>query len=66
MDKKKARNGGMGMVSFLTISFVVLKVMGAISWSWVWVFSPIWISAICAILLFGVVLVAGKMAKGKW
>ncbi len=66
MNKKKARNGGMGIVSFLTILFIVLKVVGAISWSWLWVFSPIWISAICAILLFGIVLVAGRIAKGKW
>ncbi len=66
MDKKTARNGGMGIVSFLTILFIILKVIGAISWSWLWVFSPIWISAICAILLFGIVLVAGRIAKGKW
>ncbi len=66
MDKRKVRNGGMGIVSLITILFVALKVIGAISWSWLWVFSPIWISAICAILLFGIVLVTGKIAKGKW
>ncbi len=66
MNKKKVRNGGMGIVSFLTVLFVVLKVIGAISWSWLWVLSPIWISVICAILLFGIVLVSGKIAKGKW
>ncbi len=66
MDKKRVRNGGMGIVSFLTILFVVLKVTGIISWSWWWVFSPIWISAICAVLLFGIVLVTGRIAKGKW
>ncbi len=65
MDKK-ARNGGMGLVSFLTILFVLLKVTGIVSWYWLLVFSPIWISAICAILLFGIVLVTGKIAKGKW
>ncbi len=66
MYKKKARKGGMGIVSFLTVLFVVLKVTGALSWSWLWVFSPIWISAICAILLVGIVLVSGRIAKGKW
>ncbi len=66
MNKKKVRNGGMGIVSFLTVLFVVLKVTGAISWSWLWVLFPIWISVICAILLFGIVLVSGKIAKGKW
>ncbi len=66
MDKKKTRNGGMGIVSFFIILFVLLKVTGITSWSWLWVVSPIWISAICAILLFGIVLVVGKIAKGKW
>ncbi len=66
MDKKKAQNGGMGIVSFLTILFIILKVANVIEWSWIWVFSPIWISAICAVLLVGVVLVVGRIAKGKW
>lgn len=29
---------------FLTVMFVVLKLTGNISWSWVWVLSPLWIS----------------------
>ncbi len=66
MDKKKARSGGMGIVSFLTILFIILKVLGVISWSWIWVFSPIWISASCVVLLSGIILVVGKIAKGKW
>ncbi len=56
----------MGIVSFLTILFMILKIANVIEWSWIWVFSPIWISAICAIILVGIVLVAGKIAKGKW
>ncbi len=66
MDKKKVRSGGMGIVSFLTILFIVLKIANVIKWSWIWVFSPIWISAICAVLLVGIVLVVGRIAKGKW
>ncbi len=66
MEKKKTRNGRMGIISFLTILFIVLKVSGIISWPWIWVFSPIWITAICFILLFGIILVAGRIAKGKW
>ena len=66
MDKKKVRSGGMGIVSFLTILFIILKVANVIEWSWIWVFSPIWISAICAVLLVCIVLVVGRIAKGKW
>jgi len=34
-----------GGIFLLTITFVVLKALGYLDWSWVWVFSPLWISA---------------------
>ena len=30
-------------LGLLTIVFIVLKLCGVISWSWLWVLSPIWI-----------------------
>lgn len=36
--------GGVGFAGLLTIVFIILKLVGVISWSWVWVLSPIWIS----------------------
>lgn len=44
----------------LTIVFVVLKLTGVISWSWLWVLSPLWISAILIglALLFATVVAA--------
>lgn len=27
----------------LFIVFIVLKLVGVINWSWIWVFSPLWI-----------------------
>lgn len=44
----------------LTIIFVVLKLTNVISWSWVWVLSPLWISAIIVglALLFTTVVLA--------
>jgi len=42
----------------LTLVFIVLKLFNVITWSWIWVFSPIWISfligIICVILLITV------------
>ena len=38
-------------VGVLAIVFIVLKLMGIISWSWLWVLSPIWINALLIILL---------------
>jgi len=33
-----------GFTGILTIVFITLKLLGKITWSWLWVLSPIWIS----------------------
>lgn len=38
-------NRGLGFVGALTIAFIVLKLTNVISWPWIWVLSPLWISA---------------------
>lgn len=44
--------GGLGFVGALTITFIVLKLCGVVSWSWWWVLSPAWISfAVTVVLL---------------
>jgi len=40
-----------GFRSLLLILFIGLKLTGYIAWSWLWVLSPIWISALLAIVL---------------
>lgn len=37
--------GGIGFVGALTVAFVVLKLCHVITWSWLWVLSPVWILA---------------------
>lgn len=53
-------NGGIGFAGLLTIVFIALKLLGFITWSWVWVISPIWIDAILVIVLLVVVLLADR------
>lgn len=65
MDNK-TKQGGLGIVSVLTIIFIVLKLLGVIQWSWIWVLSPIWISAVIAVAVFSVILIVGRIKKGKW
>ena len=65
MDNK-AKQGGLGIISVLTIVFIVLKLLGVIKWSWIWVLSPIWISAVIAAVVFSVFLIGGRIKKGKW
>lgn len=51
MKNNNASKNGIGFGGLLTIAFIVLKLCGVITWSWVWVLSPLWISAILVIIL---------------
>ena len=48
---------GISFSSLLTITFIVLKLCGVISWSWIWVLSPLWISLALGMLLLIVCLI---------
>lgn len=43
-DNNSRSSGGIGFAGLLTILFIGLKLTGHITWSWVWVLSPLWIS----------------------
>lgn len=68
MDSKSS-SGGIGIVGVLTIVFVVLKLVGTISWSWWWVLSPLWIATglwIVLVLIFGIgALLIGAVVKKR-
>lgn len=53
-------NGGIGFAGLLTILFIALKLLGFITWSWVWVLSPIWIEAILVVLLLAVLIILDR------
>ena len=53
-----------GVPTLLTIIFVILQLTGAISWSWWWVLSPLWICAGIYVVL-GVFLVVAYLVTGK-
>ena len=44
-------SSGIGFTGLLTIVFIAMKLMGVISWSWLWVLSPIWISFLIAMVI---------------
>lgn len=44
-------SGGIGFCGLLTIVFIVLKLCGVISWSWIWVLAPLWVSVIPLIIV---------------
>ena len=43
MNNEKTISGGIGFGSALLLTFIILKLVGVIDWSWWWVLSPIWI-----------------------
>lgn len=51
MSNSNSSSGGVGFCGLLTVLFVGLKLTGNIDWSWWWVLSPIWISALFAVLV---------------
>ena len=50
---------GVSLNVVVFIVFLILKLVGVITWSWVWVTSPIWIGVILGIL----VLIAIEVLK---
>lgn len=50
-ENKTTVNGGIGFTGLLQVTFIVLKLIGIINWSWIWVLSPTWISIILVILV---------------
>jgi hypothetical protein len=58
-NSSSTTGGGIGFTGLLTIVFIVLKLLGHITWSWVWVLSPLWIPLaiiLAIILIVGIVI----------
>lgn len=49
-DDTKQINPNIGSV--IQIVFIILKLTNLIHWSWLWVLSPLWISAIITLLVY--------------
>lgn len=47
----------------LLILFIALKLIGVITWSWVWVLSPLWIPFAFLALVFGAVGLLTVLSK---
>lgn len=56
-NNNNVSGGGIGFAGLLTIVFIVLKLCKIINWSWVWVLSPIWISAALVVLILIILLI---------
>lgn len=53
-----------GFGGLLCIVFIVLKLVGVISWSWLWVLAPVWIS-LCFIVIGAILKLIVHMLGGE-
>ncbi|MBR6736516.1 MAG: hypothetical protein IKL92_06635 [Oscillospiraceae bacterium] len=64
--KDRSTRRKISLAAALTILFIILKLTEVIEWSWVWVLSPVWLTVVFFALVFGFILVGGRLKKGRW
>lgn len=65
MKNTKVERKGIGFTGLLTLIFITLKLCGVISWSWVWVLAPLWISWGLALVII-VAVALGVWISERW
>jgi len=65
MDDDAKTRGDIGFIGLLTIVFITLKLIGKISWSWIWVLCPIWLYALWLMILTIVIVIADRKIS-RW
>ena len=56
------RSGGIGFCGLLTIVFIILKLVKVITWSWLWVLSPLWLPIAIVLVIFIFAYIIGLIA----
>jgi MFS family permease len=51
MTVAETKSGNIGFAGLLALLFIGLKLTGHITWSWWWVLSPFWVTALFALVL---------------
>ena len=63
MSNEKTTSGGIGFGSLLLLTFIILKLVGVIDWSWWWVLSPIWIPVVLLLAVSVLLFVVYRIVK---
>lgn len=64
-NNNRDNKGGIGLVGLVTIVFIILKLCHVITWSWVWVLSPLWISWSLLIILTLILAVLERFSRKR-
>jgi hypothetical protein len=57
MSNSSSSSSGIGFPGLLTVLFIGLKLTGHITWPWVWVLSPLWISLLIGLTVLAIVFI---------
>jgi len=57
-SSSSSSSSGIGFVGLLTVLFIGLKLTNHITWPWIWVLSPLWISFLIWFVI-GIVIFVG-------
>jgi len=58
-NSSSSSSSGIGFPGLLTVLFIGLKLTGHITWPWVWVLSPLWISALIFLCAVATIVIVG-------
>ena len=64
-SNRNSSNSGIGICGVLTIVFVVLKLVGVINWSWLWVLCPLGIDILLTVIVLVIVAIINNKARKK-
>ena len=64
-SNRNSSSSGIGICGVLTIVFVVLKLVGVINWSWLWVLCPLWIDILLTVIVLVIIAIIDKKARKK-
>jgi hypothetical protein len=64
-SNRNSSSSGIGICGVLTIVFVVLKLVGVINWSWLWVLCPLWIDIVFAIIVLVIFAIVDRKTKNN-
>jgi len=56
-SRASATAGGTTFCGFLTLLFIALKLLGIISWPWVFVLAPLWVPVSFVIVIFLIITI---------
>ena len=59
-EKKEIKTVGLGFFEALTLLFIALKLTGVVTWSWLWVLSPLWLTFAVAVFIAAIVVLIVK------